>query len=644
MDGTNKYISLEEEARSQTTSKERLRELAALNDDLAEIVAGNVSASPELLKELTKNENKIIRKAVTSNPNTPKETLLKLGKYFPQELLDNPIFDLLVLEDLKFLEDIPEHILNTLIQQPKVPNFLSNYAKNHQNADIRETANMQVILSGEITEQWHEIAEAKILKCSYINKFTLNFNGIISKYKNRWTRSYIETDNLPGESFNLLTNFYQFIQFDLFKSRMFKFFIVHNRNVEPTVLKQLAGDEELSIRGGIAGNPATPPEVLKLLASDSLVCRTVAGNRNTPIEILKTLAADRDPQIRYRVAGNPNTPPEILESLLNDYNNSVNENNSLIFEAVAKNPNTPPEILKSLAANSEKQVIKRESKNSNSLSLEERMEILRTASRNYHKRIIRNIAKNLSTPIEVLNSFTSNIESYVWEEVAGNPNASADILKYFAAVKYKSDGYNETFHCTIATNPNTPVEILEAYANSSNAQIRISVANNPNAPVKILKLLANSEDYKMRFRVGRNPNTPTNLLESLANDSNSCVRESVSQNPNAPLEILEKLANDRNLFVRESVVKNPQCTHHIKEIIFKNFAKSDTPSLSRIALFLSDYAESSVLAENSNSISWLERYAIACNRKTPEDVLKQLAQDGNRIVRATAKESLQKYY
>ena len=33
---------------------------------------------------------------------------------------------------------------------------------------------------------------------------------------------------------------------------------------------------------------------------------------------------------------------------------------------------------------------------------------------------------------------------------------------------------------------------------------------------------------------------------------------------------------------------------------------------------------------------------IAQNLKTPENTLKQLAQDGNRIVRATAKESLQK--
>ncbi len=93
-----------------------------------------------------------------------------------------------------------------------------------------------------------------------------------------------------------------------------------------------------------------------------------------------------------------------------------------------------------------------------------------------------------------------------------------------------------------------------------------------------------------------------------------------------------------------SVSTNSNCTHEIKETIFKNCAKSKPPCFSRVALFLSDYAESSVLAENSNSISWLERYAIAQNQKTPEEILKHLAQDGNRIVRAAAKESLQKYY
>ena len=80
-----------------------------------------------------------------------------------------------------------------------------------------------------------------------------------------------------------------------------------------------------------------------------------------------------------------------------------------------------------------------------------------------------------------------------------------------------------------------------------------------------------------------------------------------------------------------------------KDAISSEYKKiSETPSFSREALFLSDYAASFVLAENSNSISWLERYAIAQNPNTLRDTLEVLAQDGNRIVRATAKESLEK--
>lgn len=185
---------------------------------------------------------------------------------------------------------------------------------------------------------------------------------------------------------------------------------------------------------------------------------------------------------------------------------------------------------------------------------------------------------------------------------------------------------------------------MKQLARDEDISIRYGVADNPKAPLEILKSFATDDSERIRFFVARNPNTPSKILEQLANDLDNSVRETIAKNPNTPIEILELLANDSDNSVRESVSENPNCTRQIKETIFKNFAKLETPSFSRVALFLSDYAESSVLAENSNSISWLERYAIAQNPKTPQSTLKILAQDGNRIVRATAKESLQKLY
>lgn len=456
------------EAQQKTTSKERLQELANINDLLAEIVAKNISAPAKLLEKLAFHENKAVRKAVTSNPNTPKNILFILGVDFPRELLNNPIFDFSLLKDLSFIKKIPPGVLSILVQQNNVPSFLLNYAANHPVKIVADTAKMHVSISAEMTKGWHEAVAEIIASSAFINQFIDNFHGVVWDFKVGAT-VYGDYET-PNRSFKLLTNFYELIPTEvLFKSQTFKRNIAKNLKTTPIVLKQLASDEDYYIRWDVAENPSTPAEILQQLAEDSheRVRDGVAGNHNTPIEILESFATDSDLNIRYRVA------------------------------------------------------------------------------------------------------------------------------------------------------------------------------DNPNAPVEILKLLAKDKSLRIRFRVARNPNTPINLLESLANESNHYIREAVAKNANTPLEMLEKLANDSNLVVRESVSENPHCTLKIKKIIFKNFAKSETPSFSRVALFLSHYAASFVLAENSNSISWLERYAIAQNQNTLRDTLEILAQDSNRIVRATAKENLQ---
>ena len=71
------------------------------------------------------------------------------------------------------------------------------------------------------------------------------------------------------------------------------------------------------------------------------------------------------------------------------------------------------------------------------------------------------------------------------------------------------------------------------------------------------------------------------------------------------------------------------------------FAKSRKPSLARFMVFLNNYADSKLLAQNCHATSWLEKYTIAQNPQTPDNTLKFLAKDANRIVRAAAKANLQ---
>jgi len=59
-----------QEAASVDTATDRLRELAG-DPKLARLVAANPSASAELLLELSRREEKAVRKACTSHANTP---------------------------------------------------------------------------------------------------------------------------------------------------------------------------------------------------------------------------------------------------------------------------------------------------------------------------------------------------------------------------------------------------------------------------------------------------------------------------------------------------------------------------------------------------------------------------------------------
>jgi hypothetical protein len=59
-----------------------------------------------------------------------------------------------------------------------------------------------------------------------------------------------------------------------------------------------------------AGNPNTPPAILKILAADSngdsWIQRLITQNPNAPLETLQQLASHSDYYVRWQVTRNPN--------------------------------------------------------------------------------------------------------------------------------------------------------------------------------------------------------------------------------------------------------------------------------------------------------------------------------------------------
>jgi len=94
--------------------------------------AQSENTPPEILAELATSKDKEIRRCVAGNPNTPVETLEKLGVDFLDNIVANPIFDLLLLENSE-----SKFILLSLAGASTTSVEKSTELAEHQDRDIR---------------------------------------------------------------------------------------------------------------------------------------------------------------------------------------------------------------------------------------------------------------------------------------------------------------------------------------------------------------------------------------------------------------------------------------------------------------------------------------------------------------------------
>jgi uncharacterized protein YjbI with pentapeptide repeats len=114
--------------------------------------ANNSGTSPERLYEIYSNYTEPeISSALVSNPNTPPDVLLKLGKDFPRELLANPVFDLMLLENRNLLADMPGETLISLLRLPEIEKSYVTFALNH----CRKPNILAAIISSQ-TQLWND--------------------------------------------------------------------------------------------------------------------------------------------------------------------------------------------------------------------------------------------------------------------------------------------------------------------------------------------------------------------------------------------------------------------------------------------------------------------------------------------------------
>ncbi|MEW6491454.1 MAG: HEAT repeat domain-containing protein [Cyanobacteriota bacterium] len=535
----SKSVSLQQEAANEKTTGDRLTELAKLSTELAQRVAQNPSTPPQLLRKLANRNDATIRKNVVANPNTPTEVLLELGAQFPNQLLDNPIFSLLLLENPNLVEQIPLTTLRSLLKCETVPVSFLEWAGNYA-ANNRERGRLHLAVAMNVRTPRKVLEKLALSKDTWVAEAVRLHVNLAGEMTRRWNQAACEaiktTDfceaNAPAHLANSTLSCLErrgFIpefvieQLARHQHGNIRSFVADKLSTSVKLLEQLAQDKDSSVRASVARNPNTPIKFLKKLAQDGVshVRRNVAQNPNTPIKFLQQLTQDKDDDVRKLVAKNPNAPVQLLEQFAQD-------RDYVVRKLVAENPNTPVKLLKQLALDRNNDVRDSVAANPNTP-----VKLLEQFAIDRNKFLRGHVAKNPNTPLYLLEQLAHD-ERYVRQHVAANPNTSVKLLEQLAQDK---DHHVRGF---IVQNPNTPVNvflelILKNYSQDSIPSLsRFLVLLHPQTQGLTLAENCSSNAWLDRYAIAQHPNTPLHTLHTLAVDANRIVRATAKANLHAP--------------------------------------------------------------------------------------------------------------
>ncbi len=296
---------------------------------------------------------------------------------------------------------------------------------------------------------------------------------------------------------------------------------------------------------------------------------------DTSSAILRELANSDDESTRCQVAQHPNTPPDVLKQLFRYYPVAI-LTNPIIKLLLLENPNFLEELCDSLSLkdfifnlipytlplfflewglNNNREDIHLKFICITHISVE----LLNILHLDTDSSIIGNIATNENTPVEILEELSRYPDFFVRSQVARNKKISAKIIEQLSLDEDKK------IRCQIAKNQNTPQSILEQLSLDRDFSVRSAVASNQNIPAKILEQLSLDKYYPVIYEVARNQNTPQSVLEQLSLDRDFSVRSAVASNQNIPVKILEQLSLDPHKDVRVEVARNQNTPQSILE-------------------------------------------------------------------------------
>jgi hypothetical protein len=309
-------------------------------------IAANPTTDPILLRKLSGSRDRITRKEVAGNPNTPTDVLWLLIKQYPYQVLENPLFLLIVLENPNWIMEIPESDLHQLLHQPSLPEMIVNAAMQHNQSDVRNAAicvaaanpntsahRLEEITLNEGVLHGAVVQNPKITEES-LQRFATCNNGNIQEQLAYFC--------FQGESFfspSLSVKPQDILQWtfqDLIARQQDAviFSLITHQYLPPQFIPQLLAALPHKLHVRLAKFSKTSADILSNLTYYSTytnsmrtrICQAIARNRNTPAEILDEFADRPSKAIRISLALRREYSPELLVKLAIDPYREIRKN------------------------------------------------------------------------------------------------------------------------------------------------------------------------------------------------------------------------------------------------------------------------------------------------------------------------------
>lgn len=405
-------------------------------------------------------------------------------------------------------------------------------------------------------------------------------------------------------------------------------------------LEDLAEDPDYEVRVACASNQSTPPEILAAmeepshLPSSSRILNALVENVSTPEPRIYAICED---QVRFDLdlwvdftVHNPSVSPRCLAILASSKREGI-------LMAVASHPETPMEKIFELAKNTSSYVAINAIQNIG-VTAERMLEHLRSTGAlndiaqsamayrddldasmmstiveaGFEKACV-NLASNPTTPVAILQMLAWKNFLAVDMKLSSNKNTPTDVLDVIAKRTDSDIGKS------IAIHPNCSADTLTYLSKRSSAtRLLENVAGNKRTPTKVLRKLSRHPNHLVVCQVARNESTTVDVLDQLAASKLEDVRKSLARNPCVPLAILEALAKDKNFMVRYCVATHPR----LPLLSMKSLAQDDDPDV-RAQITKNSCAPREILESLAQDTSFKVVLAVAESDFAPPELVQQ---------------------